>query len=299
MDNDTPPPPYSVHDPVNISRPGPPQQPTVFSSLVDVASNLNLLINGNSREGPSRITSSPLPRPQQPPSWTSTPHPSSQPSSSNTRLLKKRPSVPPSPSVEGSLLHQLVTKEKISQIKLLLEKGVETIEAANQKGETPLFVSVSKGDKKTAKLLLEYGANPLIRPAGSESCLHVAITNNRKEIVKSLVERIKGDLSVIDERNVKGETPLYVAVSKGYKACIEILLNAGADPMSRPKGGDAMIHLAVKQDSCEIVKMLIRHGVDIEEMKDGETPLYRGSFFLILSSLQFSSTGYSVATKPY
>ncbi len=203
-------------------------------------------------------------------SSSTTPSPiEAMPKRSTSNVLQKKPP----PEAEETLLHQAVGKGKRSQVKQLLEKGGEGLEALNKKGETCLFRAVYKGDKDIVQLLLDYGADPTARPTGAESPLHIACSNDKKSIVKYLVDTGKTDLK---EPNTKGESPLYVAVSRRQKDCIEILLGAGSDPNARPHTKDSMLHLAVSNDSKSIVKALVDTGrVGIEEPNSkGETPLY-------------------------
>jgi ankyrin repeat protein len=158
-------------------------------------------------------------------------------------------------------------------VKLLLEKGGEDLEALNKKGETCLFRAVTRGDKDIVQLLLEHGADPMERPPGSDSTLHIASYQGSKAVLKLLVDKSKGQL---EDPNSKGETPLYVALQRRHNSCIEILLEAGANPNARPAGKDSMLHIAITNNAKSIAKMLLQRGVDVEELKGGETPLYRG-----------------------
>lgn len=191
------------------------------------------------------------------------------PRRSFSNVLQKRPP----PEAEETLLHQLVGKWKKSPVKQLLEKGGEDLEALNKKIETPLFRAVVKGDRDIVQLLLAYGADPNARPPGSESQLHIACSNDKKYIVKALIETGKVDLR---EPNAKGETPLYAAVLRRQKDCIDVLLDGGADPNARPLGQDSMLSIAVASDSKAIVKSIVKSGkARIDELNSkGETPLY-------------------------
>lgn len=192
-----------------------------------------------------------------------------QPRRGSINTLQKRPP----PQAEETLLHLMVAKGKRSQVKLLLEKGGEDLEALNKRGETCLYRAVSRGDKDIVQLLLDHGADPTERPPGSDSTLHIASYQGSKAILKYLVEKSQGQL---EEPNSKGETPLYVALQRRHNSCIEILLEAGANPNYRPAGKDSMLHITITNNAKSIAKLLLQRGVDVEELKGGETPLYRG-----------------------
>jgi hypothetical protein len=194
-----------------------------------------------------------------------------QPRRGSLNTLQKRPP----PQAEETLLHLMVAKGKRSQVKLLLEKGGEDLEALNKKGETCLFRAVSRGDKDIVQLLLEHGADPTERPPGSDSTLHIASYQGSKAVLKLLIEKSKSGL---EESNSKGETPLYVALQRRHNSCIEILLEAGANPNARPAGKDSMLHITITNNAKSIAKLLLQRGVDVEELKGGEAPIYRGKY---------------------
>ena len=84
----------------------------------------------------------------------------------------------------------------------------------------------------------------------------------------------------LEERNAKDETPLWVAVSRQHKSCIEVLLDAGASPNARPIGKDSMLNVVVSGDLKSIAKLLLGRGVDVEERNgNGESPLFRAGEF--------------------
>ena len=69
---------------------------------------------------------------------------------SSSNVLQKRPP----PLMEETLLLQACAKGKKSQVRELLDKGNEDIEAINKKGQTALFIAVSRGDKDVVQILV-------------------------------------------------------------------------------------------------------------------------------------------------
>lgn len=125
----------------------------------------------------------------------------------------------------NTLLHLAATNDFTTAIPLLISKGVP-IDSLNQRGLSPLAVAISFGYLDTALALIEGGAdvNGKTRFA---TVLHHAVTWNRLEIVKKLVE-CKCDVDVV---NFLEETPLYIAVQQRKIDIVQFLIEeAKADP---------------------------------------------------------------------
>jgi len=72
----------------------------------------------------------------------------------------------------------------------------------------------------------------------------------------------------------KNGTPLIVAANYGYFDICELLLNAGANPLSTDQNGDTLMHFAAKRKKMELVRKLLIHVQLIDARnKKGETPL--------------------------
>ena len=129
----------------------------------------------------------------------------------------------------NSLLHLVASNNFVTAIPLLIEKGVP-VDNHNQRGISPLAIAISLGYYDTANALIDNGAdiNGKTRYA---TVLHHAITWNRLEIVKKLVE-LKCNVNVV---NVLDETPLYLAVQQRKIDIVRYLIQeAKADPCFMP-----------------------------------------------------------------
>jgi len=76
------------------------------------------------------------------------------------------------------------------------------------------------------------------------------------ELVKTLLEAgvdIKGNVTAI---------PLVIAAEKNHRECVKILLDAGADPEQHIGGVTALV-AAIKNGHPHMVRILIRHGVNV------------------------------------
>lgn len=129
----------------------------------------------------------------------------------------------------NSLLHLAASNNFAGAVPILIEKGVG-VDNHNQRGISPLAVAISFGYMDTANALIDGGAdvNGKTRFA---TVLHHAITWNRLEIVKKLVQ-LGCDVNVV---NVLDETPLYLAVQQRKIDIVRFLIEeAKADPCYMP-----------------------------------------------------------------
>jgi ankyrin repeat protein len=132
-------------------------------------------------------------------------------------------------------LHEAVKSGKLGVIKLIIQNGAD-INAQDAKGNSPLHIAAPVREHASViRLLLEYGANPNLRDAHGDSPLHVLITLNRSpEIVGVLLADSKIDVST---RNIKGQTPLFIAVHENRVALIPLLLSSGSDIFAADNSG--------------------------------------------------------------
>ena len=68
---------------------------------------------------------------------------------------------------------------------------------------------------------------------------------------------------LIDARNLKGETPMYVAALHGHASVVEILLAAGADPNSKTNRSITALHKATMLGHSDVVDLLLLRGADL------------------------------------
>ncbi|MDD5020812.1 MAG: ankyrin repeat domain-containing protein [Endomicrobiaceae bacterium] len=100
-------------------------------------------------------------------------------------------------------------------------KSVADINANPKHGSTPLISAVKKNNIEIAKMLIENGAD-INAVGGSEkkTAIFFAVSNDNVEMVKMLISK-GANLNVTDDYY---ETPLNIAVEKGNKKMINLLL---------------------------------------------------------------------------
>lgn len=156
----------------------------------------------------------------------------------------------------NSMLHLVASNNFAAAVPILVEKGVP-IDDHNQRGLSPLAIAISLGYIDTANALIDTGAdvNGKTRFA---TVLHHAITWNRLEVVKKLVE-LKCNVNVV---NVLDETPLYLAVQQRKIDIVRFLIEeAKADPCYMPSNSSNTTNLpllyAANHGYTELSKLLI------------------------------------------
>lgn len=161
-----------------------------------------------------------------------------------------------------------------AMLRLLLHHGADPNRRSGRKFQTHLFRAVASGDPAKVGLLLEYGADARMYASSHVYPLHTAAgVNARAEIVRLLIEAGCG----INDHNRGGKTPLQVAALNLSVRVVKELLRQGADakissryPRStRDDGKTALFYAScswMPRNSETIVRLLIRHGADINKM---------------------------------
>ncbi|HEY0962789.1 MAG TPA: ankyrin repeat domain-containing protein [Pseudomonadales bacterium] len=173
---------------------------------------------------------------------------------------------------------------------VLLDAGADPNQLYRE-GETALMTAARTGDVDTVKLLLDNGAKVDEREQWhGQTALMWAAAQGHAELIPLLVERGAKvnatsnvevwERQVTDEPRDKwlppgGMTPLMFAAREGCLACIEPLLDAGADiDAATPKGITALLG-AIINGHYDVAYALAEAGAKVNLVDDtGRSPLY-------------------------
>ncbi|XP_028392646.1 ankyrin-1-like [Dendronephthya gigantea] len=207
-------------------------------------------------------------------------------------LLKNNADVKQIDSKRNSILHSAVNGGNVAIAEKLIKAGL-SVKAKNDKGQTVLHLAVQRDDERMLDFLLKYNVNvnnldyrgksalyfalkksfetanhklafmlakagakaPLIKEEKGRTLLHIAVWENKIDVLKILV-KCGVFLSDCDD---EGETSLHLAVSLGYADAARILVEAGADVNIRNKKNLTPLHLAVMLSQDEVIKLLLEH----------------------------------------
>ena len=157
----------------------------------------------------------------------------------------------------------------IAAVLKFLEQG-KSIESRDQKGRTALIAASQHGHAEIVNLLLDKGALINARATSGSTAFQYAAQNHHIDSLKLLHTR-GADVNTI---NRNGFSPLGVAIVNRDEQVVRLLLDYGADPNVKLAGSPLIIE-ALRNDSAEILQMLIEKGADVNATREeyGDTPL--------------------------
>ena len=136
------------------------------------------------------------------------------------------------------------------------------IDAINTEGYTPLHLAVRRPDnEKAIELLLQQRADVNIPDPTGRNALLVSVGSHQKEYIALLVSNGIDINSQDNDGNIALHYPLFnVLENKLYlplsKEIVKILMEEGADPHIRNKGGKSPTDLAVESGENELINLL-------------------------------------------
>jgi ankyrin repeat protein len=176
-------------------------------------------------------------------------------------------------------------------------------------GKTTLHDIARWGHTETIEVLLAHGGDPTIKDNHGRTPMRVARDMNLPHVLdmfRAARERQKAEKQATDRTNsglqrtdtgsiipgskrtdtnvsLTGALPIWsLARSNKLKELKEILPDASVDEinLTEPDMGQAALHFAVDESSIEVVKLLIKHGADINmPNRYGRTPLHVAAMY--------------------
>lgn len=152
--------------------------------------------------------------------------------------------------------------------KLLKGKNIQ-IDTVDADGHTALFYMAAKGNTEAVKILISHGAN--VQWKGSQAKrtpLERALKNGNEEINSIMLAKVS------DQIENKNRLLIFAAQGGDVKA-LRILLEDWKLPVNFcDEKGLSPLHYAARSHHVDCVKLLIKHGADIQATCKGRTPLF-------------------------
>lgn len=159
-------------------------------------------------------------------------------------------------------------------VAILLQKKA-SVNEANDKGLTPLFMACYNKNLEIVKLLLKFDVTVNQEVQGHHA-LYIACQEGAFDIVKLLLEQ--GALVNFSKNN--GATPLFIACQRGYIEIVKLLLEHQADLHQTQMQGATPFFVACQNGHVDVAKLLLENGADINQPKTDnmESPLFVACF---------------------
>ncbi|XP_034050481.1 caskin-2-like isoform X2 [Thalassophryne amazonica] len=150
---------------------------------------------------------------------------------------------------------------------LLLLRARASVNSASIDGQIPLHLAAQYGHYDVSEMLLQHQSNPCLMNKVKKTPLDLACEFGRIKVaqlllssnmVTPLLEGKEGSDGVDSPAN----TPLHLAAKNGHKDIIKLLLKAGIDINRTTKVGTSL-HEAALYGKTEVVRLLIDAGINV------------------------------------
>ena len=169
-------------------------------------------------------------------------------------------------------LHRAVYADDFRTAKALVEAGAN-VSATNRYGVAPLSLACQNGNTEIVELLLNAGADPNTTLRGSETALMTAARTGKPGPVKVLLKRG----AEVNAKERRGQTALMWAAADGHAEVVELLIKAGADTYAiLPDSGFSPLFFAAREGRPEVVRALLKAGGDVNETMQPRKPTGKG-----------------------
>ena len=191
-----------------------------------------------------------------------------------------------------TLLHKAIIANDTAFVEELLGYGAD-IRIFADDGSLPIHLAAESGNPEIVRLLLARGADPnanmTLRLTGryvenevvhtegrfvqlDKTPLFVAVEKGKKELILLLIA--KGAQVNAVMKDSFGETPLIWALTFGNVEAATVLIEAGAQVNARWNDRETPLHLAATSGSKELILLLIAKGAQVNAIDNmGNTPL--------------------------
>jgi ankyrin repeat protein len=167
--------------------------------------------------------------------------------------------------VDGaSALHKAAFNNHVDCAKRLLEgsgaksrSATSLLNLADRFGSTPLHKAAYNGAVDSLKLMLAMGASVAISDAHGLTPLHLAAYRGQADAVSVLLGSSKCPIDI--QTDTTQESALHCAARKGHAACVQKLVDAGANVTARNANGLTPLQLAEQEQHAAVVAILKQH----------------------------------------
>lgn len=160
-------------------------------------------------------------------------------------------------------VHDAARSGDVNKISELIDDGV-SINALDDKGETPLIIAILESRFSVVDIIIEHGADIRARNRGGFTALHAASYVGNSAIARKLLDK---GADVNDQDNKAGVTALSVAAEEGYSGVAQVLIDFGAKLEASERNGYTPLSRALWRGQSDVVKVLQKSGAKCQPIE--------------------------------
>uniref|UniRef100_A0A4W6EWF9 CASK interacting protein 2 n=1 Tax=Lates calcarifer TaxID=8187 RepID=A0A4W6EWF9_LATCA len=163
-------------------------------------------------------------------------------------------------------VHYAAWQGKADSVLLLLRAGA-SVNSPSHDGQIPLHLSAQYGHYDVSEMLLQHQSNPCLMNKAKKTPLDLACEFGRLKVAQLLLSSNMVAALLEGEGGHDGldsptTTPLHLAARNGHKDIIKLLLKAGIDINRTTKAGTSL-HEAALYGKTEVVRLLLDAGINV------------------------------------
>ena len=123
---------------------------------------------------------------------------------------------------------------------------------------TALHLAAMRKHDRVVRLLLSEGARAAVVGDDGNSPLHLSAAGGADEVCRSLLRAVRAPAAMINERNVVGETATLLAANNGRFSTVQLLMDAGANPLIPDDDDNTCLHGACRAGDRRMFLRIMR-----------------------------------------
>ncbi|KAK9060609.1 hypothetical protein SSX86_021315 [Deinandra increscens subsp. villosa] len=179
-------------------------------------------------------------------------------------------------------LHIASAKGHTEIVKLLLSANPETCNARDCDGGNPIHLAAIKGHYEVVRELVQAQPQAARAMVQHETILHLCVKHNQVEVLKLLIESLRGDHEFVNTKDAYGNTILHLAVADKQVQTINFLLltttiEVNATNMNGETSMDKLAQVARDLKYQQILQSLTRAGAVETSIQGPVRRVYKNS----------------------
>jgi hypothetical protein len=179
------------------------------------------------------------------------------------------------PELWGNALLGAASSDQVDVVSYLIEKVRIIVDYADEASRSAFAFATRAGSEGVIRLLItKHKANPFYVTVKGRTALHLAAKNGREHFLDLLLHKFNFDPNVADKYATR---PVHEAVMHNHLKCVQMLIEAGANPQLLDGRGSTVLHVAASKGNIAMCSYLLSIGLDIDAenfQKNRATPLH-------------------------